>query len=222
MFESTKELINELSKLIEITPKIDKAIRFATRMHSEQYRHDKTPYANHPIRVAINLLKYKKSKEIEDLVCAALLHDTLEDTVLNYYDIAEFFGEFVANIVKDVTNNYDYINEIGKEKYLSIKLKSMTSYELVIKLCDRLDNIMDLKNSSPEFIERTIKETINIIDYVAKNRLSITDTQNKIIEEIIRIIEEYDKTNVYCDKIENIRRNLKVKIENQNILNRIK
>ena len=172
----------------------NKALEFATIMHNGQYRHDGTPYINHPIRVANYVMEFKKSKQLDTLITSAYLHDTIEDTSATYYDIVDNFGPQVASIVLELTNDEDLKNEIGKARYLEIKMKNMSSWALVIKLCDRLDNIMDMRNSNEGFIKRYIYETTEIIDYLVRNRV-LSLTHINIIKRILDCLIHLDKYN---------------------------
>lgn len=160
--------------------KIEKALEFAKEAHLNQIRADGTPYINHPIKVAENVKKYIKSKEIDNLIICALLHDTLEDTNTTYYDIANNFGYLVASIVLELTNDNEIKNLLGKTRYLQIKMKNMTNWALNIKLCDRLNNVMDLESATTTFQEKYTIETIDIISYLLENR-KLTQTQKDII-----------------------------------------
>lgn len=188
--------------------KIKEAIEFATTMHKGQTRHDGSDYINHPIRVANYVSKFKQSKNLDMIVICAYLHDTLEDTKTTYYDIIEKFGIQVASIVLELTTDEDLKNEIGKEKYLKYRMKKMSSYALVIKLCDRLDNLKDLKNSNEKFRQKYVKETIGIIQYIVFNRkLSITHI--KIIKEIVNELKLINKIdNEYKENVKMISKKL--------------
>lgn len=181
---------------IYISEKLKEAIEYATKMHEGQTRKDGTPYINHPLRVVEKVLYYKKSKNLETLLISACLHDTIEDTEATYYDINEKFGAQVASIVLELTTDKDMKNEIGKKCYLQIKMKNMSSWALVIKLCDRLDNVSDLINcNDSKFINKYIDETIGILKYLLENR-KLSNTHISIIESIIILLFQlgkYDK-----------------------------
>lgn len=162
----------------------EEALEYATRMHKGQYRKDGIEYITHPIKVAEYVRKFKKSSNIEILVAAAYLHDTIEDTEATYYDIVQKFGLEVAQLVLELTTDEDLKNEIGKTKYLEIKMKNMSSWALVIKLCDRLANVCDLENVEKNFREKYIKETIEILNYVTDNR-NLSKTHIKIMQYIL-------------------------------------
>lgn len=165
-----------------------KAIDFATLKHKGQVRFDGSPYINHPIRVAKNVKEFKKSKNKEIIVVAAILHDTLEDTDTSFNELVDLFGVMVAYLVLEVTTNEEMKKRLGKTVYLELEMSSMSSYALVIKLCDRLDNIRDLENASPAFRVKYVKETLDILDYVFLNR-NLSKTHIKIISEINKTLK---------------------------------
>ena len=185
-----KESVEQDDKISE---NLKKAIDYAVRMHKGQTRLTGDPYINHPLHVLQNVLKYKKSKNIETLLISACLHDTLEDTPTTYYDIVENFGPQVASLVLELTTDEDMKNALGKQQYLSIKMKNMSSWALVIKLCDRLDNVNDLLRCKDEvFKNKYINETIEIIDYLLKNA-KLSNTHITIIEQILRMLIQLSK-----------------------------
>lgn len=173
------------------TERIKRAFEFAYRMHERQRRSTGEPYINHPIRVANYVREFKRdSTNYENLVVAALLHDTIEDTTLIYYDIVEFFGPTVASIVLELTTDKDLKNAVGKTRYLEIKVKNMSSWALTIKLCDRLDNCSDLDMCSEEFRVRYTIETVSVLEYLLANR-SVNDTHKRIIARILAKLGNY-------------------------------
>lgn len=176
-----------LEKYPEMETKSEKALRFATEKHKGQYRKGKNPkeYITHPINVAKLIEKYKgNSSNIDELITAAYLHDTLEDTDVTYYELLENFGPLPASIIMEVTSNKEMQNLLGKNVYLSLKMLSMTSYALTLKLCDRLDNIMGLDDVDYEFRQKYINETIYIVDELFRKR-KLNKTQLRIITDIL-------------------------------------
>lgn len=169
--------------------KVNKALEYATIMHKGQYRKDGSEYINHPIRVANYVKKFKSSKNLETLIISAYLHDTLEDTKATYYFLVEKFGPQIASIVLELTSDSDFKKELGKTKYLQIKMKNMSSWALVIKLCDRLDNVSDLVNSNEFFKIKYTKETIEIINYLLDNR-KLSKTHLTIIKNILKELHQ--------------------------------
>ena len=163
-------------------------LNFASEKHSGQYRADGvTPYINHPILVAELVKQYKQSKNIDAIVAAALLHDTLEDTYTSYRELVDNFGEMVASMVMEVTNASYVPYLVGKDQYLKNKMLVMSNYALVIKLADRLANVIDCKTLPKERKERLTLDTNEIIKCLEDNR-KLTSAQinliNKIKEEL--------------------------------------
>jgi len=98
---------------------------------------------------------------------AALLHDTVEDCEdVSLQEIAEKFGYYVAALVDELTSDEKEIKKLGKTEYLKNKMAKMSSYGLVIKLSDRLDNVKDLNTTSETFQKKYTKETLEILDHL--------------------------------------------------------
>ncbi len=149
----------------------DYVLNFATKKHAGQTRADGvTPYINHPILVADLLKKYKKSRNIDAIVAAALLHDTLEDTYTSYRELEDNFGEMVASMVMEVTTASYMPQLIGKGNYLKHKMIDMSNYSLCIKLADRLANLIDAKTLSEDKKQKLVFDTYEIIEYLEEKR----------------------------------------------------
>lgn len=169
----------------------EQALAYARNAHKGQMRSDnKTPYIVHPTRVAQSVIQYKKSHNIDALVSAAYLHDTLEDTSATFEELQKLFGILVASLVQELTSDKDKIKQVGKTAYLSHKMATMSSYGLVIKLADRLDNVQDIKTAKSEAWRQKYKaETEQILSYIEKNRL-LSNTHQRIIKAIRDKINE--------------------------------
>ncbi|MFW6281358.1 MAG: HD domain-containing protein [bacterium] len=158
------------------------------------------PYINHPKRVAQIVKKFKgDSSKIDDLIKAALLHDTVEDTDTTLKDLEKLFGGLVASLVKELTSNKKEIEKKGKAEYLADKMINMSSWALVIKLSDRLDNVGDFKTASPKFVEKYKKETEQILEKLKKER-KLTGTQKRIIKAIEDKMKEFEEHSNSKDK----------------------
>ena len=147
-FDSTSAaLFDRLLEAIEDFPKNTRAMyRFAKRRHNDTgaiRKVSKEPYWVHPEGVAKIVMEHGGS-DIE--IKAAMAHDVLEDTGESYEDMAEKFGEKVASIVKEVTNDKDEIAKVGKEKYISEELCRLSPEALTVKLADMLYNMKDSPN----------------------------------------------------------------------------
>ena len=162
---------------------IDEVLAFAKERHKGQLRSDGHEYITHPIRVSELVTKYKPSKNINVLVAGALLHDVLEDTYTSYRELQDRFGEVVASLVMEVTSSTFMPKLVGKQIYLAHKMQYMSSYALIIKLADRLDNISDLRGLKEEKIRKTFFDTIYMINFIETKRI-LTDAQSNLIDAI--------------------------------------
>lgn len=147
-----------------------KALEYAKDKHKGQSRASGKPYITHPIRVAQLVTKYKKSKNLDLLITAALLHDTLEDTYASYREIEGKFGLNVADLVREIYTAKSQPNLVGKANYLARKMEDLSSYALVIKLADRLDNICDLEGLEEMRKHQMLSDTRYMVTYLKKHR----------------------------------------------------
>ncbi len=145
---------------------MDEIIEFMKNKHAGQIRKlSKDPYIVHPIKVAGIL---KAMHEQDDIIKAAFLHDTIEDTNTTFEELSEKFGLKVATLVKELTSDRSAIKELGKAQYLTNKMNDMSMEALTIKLADRLDNISDLNASDLEFARKYLRETQFILENVKR------------------------------------------------------
>lgn len=131
------------------------AAGLAARLHEHQYRKDgKTPYASHPVRVALTCILVFGVND-EAVVTAALLHDTIEDTTADYDDILEHYGKEVADIVAALTKDMRMV-EPEREKAYDEGLAQSSWKARLIKLADVYDNLTDAEDptSRRKAIER--------------------------------------------------------------------
>jgi len=142
--ENKESLFDYLLEDIEDFPKNTRAMyRFARRRHDDTgaiRKVSKEPYWVHPEGVAKIVMEHGGS-DIE--IKAAMAHDTMEDAGVSYDDMVEKFGDKVASIVKEVTNDKDEIAKVGKEKYISEELCRLSPEALTVKLADMLYNMKD-------------------------------------------------------------------------------
>ncbi|KAL5282813.1 HDDC3 family protein [Megaselia abdita] len=127
-----------------------KCVQFAAHKHRDQRRKDpfETPYINHPVNVATILASEGNVKD-EEIIMAALLHDTVEDTATTFEEIEELFGPVVCGIVREVTD--DKTLEKQERKRLQIVHAATASHKAkLVKLADKLDNLRDLLVNTPK------------------------------------------------------------------------
>ena len=189
--EPDPEVIIE-TKLSDFINKVKKAKEIATKYHSGQKRRGGADYIVHPENVAKILHEVKSSEHIAELIAACWLHDTVEDTELKHNKelIRKEFGDLVLSLVEELTSDDEQLKIMGKEKYLIEKMLHISSWGLVIKLCDRLDNVSDipklLKSDNPKLVawaKRYAKQTNSIIKHLEEHR-DLSETQKKLINKI--------------------------------------
>ena len=206
--ERAKEL---LYFRIEFDEDIEKALNFCITYHEGQYRKSGEEYAVHPILVANIVAYYGGDKE---MIIASLLHDVVEDTECTIEDIKKEFSESVANLVEGLTK----IVEIRDENLISSApedrlAKSALSFRkmlvasikdvrvLVIKLCDRLHNMLTIDALKEEKRKRIAEETLMVYAPIA-HRLGISTIKN-VLEDIsfsVVLPKEYEKIDSYLKK----------------------
>ncbi|GAX87246.1 GTP pyrophosphokinase [Lebetimonas natsushimae] len=224
--ESAKKLL--LSK--KDTPLIKKAIEFAVKAHAGQKRKSGEDYVIHPILVAA-ITAYFLNEEVP--IVAAILHDVVEDTPYTIYYIKDEFGSEVAELVEGLTKIVEIrgnslvpstSNEKLAKSALTFRKMILTSVNdirvLIIKLCDRLHNMLTLSALPPHKQKRIAEETLVVYAPIA-HRLGIATLKNlledlsfkyllpeeyKKIDEYIKANKEifYEKLNNFISKIEEL------------------
>jgi guanosine-3',5'-bis(diphosphate) 3'-pyrophosphohydrolase len=154
--------------------KIDHAFEFGARAHQGQTRASGQPYISHPVAVAAIVAELRLDAES---ICAALLHDVIEDTPVSVEQIRQEFGEDVANIVEGVSKldqlSFTSRGEAQVESFRKMMLAMIEDIRVIlVKLADRLHNMRTLDALPPEKRVRISKETLEIFAPIA-NRLGI-------------------------------------------------
>ncbi len=203
---------------------IMKAYNYAIANHGDQKRKSGEPYIIHPLQVAYTLA----GMELDDsTICAAILHDVVEDTDATYDDLVKEFNEEIAEMVDGVT-------KLGKLKYTTLKEQQVEDYRkmflamgkdirvILIKLADRLHNMRTLKYLTRDRQIANATETMDLYAPLA-NRLGmyslkweLEDLSFKYLypEEYREIVEGLDKKReerlAFIEKIlEEIKKQLK-------------
>ena len=129
--------------------KFIKAVAFAAEKHKNQRRKDASasPYINHPISLA-NVLANEGGIANEDVLMAAILHDTIEDTETSESELRDEFGSSVAEIVLEVTDDKSLSKAERKLKQIEHAPHVSMDAKLV-KLADKICNLRDILSSPP-------------------------------------------------------------------------
>ncbi|MGX9357375.1 RelA/SpoT family protein [Roseobacteraceae bacterium S113] len=144
--------------------KIRAAYAYGQEMHEGQFRHSGQPYFTHPVSVAALLTEQRLD---DATIITALLHDTIEDTRASYGEIAERFGDEIAELVDGVTKltNLQLNSSETKQAENFRKLFMAMSRDLrviLVKLADRLHNMRTIRAMRPEKQAQKARETMDI------------------------------------------------------------
>ena len=207
MYEPFKKLLDVLrksNKKYDIE-KIEKAYIYAEQLHAGQFRQSGEPYIYHPIAVAEVVADLGLDT---DSICAALLHDTVEDCSekTSLQQITERFGTDVAGIVdgltKIVTMQVEDKEEAHMENIRKMLLAMAKDYRVIfIKLCDRLHNMRTLAAKSPASQRSISLETMYIYAPLAHRlgmqimkqeleNISLYYLDRVAYDEILQLIDE--------------------------------
>lgn len=207
---------------------IQKAYKYAVEHHGDQRRKSGEPYIIHPINVAYILADIGLD---ESTICAALLHDVVEDTDATENDIKREFGEEISDMVAGVT-------KLGKIAFATVEEQQAEDYRkmflamgkdirvILIKLSDRLHNMRTLRHLKRDRQIAISKETMELYAPLA-NRLGLysikwelEDLAFKYLypEEFHELVEGINKKREERLKfIEKIMQDIRVELKKQKI-----
>jgi len=126
-----------------------KALAFAAHKHRDQRRkdHEASPYINHPIALADVLVNEGGVSDVE-VLCAALLHDTVEDTATTPEELVDAFGSRVARIVAEVTDD-KALNKADRKRLQVENAAHLSPEAKLVKLADKICNLRDVAERPP-------------------------------------------------------------------------
>lgn len=226
-FEKLIEVIKTNNPAANIE-KINAAYNLAYDAHKEQKRISGTPYITHPLAVALIVAEMQMDV---DSVCAALLHDVVEDTQYSSEDIKNLFGEQVALLVDGVTK-LDKIEFSNKEERDMENLRKMflamasDIRVIIIKFADRMHNMSTLISMSEEKQREKARETLSIFAPLAhrlgmyKIKWELEDLSLKYLDPIayFEIVKGINQKRQEREKyIDHIKLDLRQKLEELNI-----
>lgn len=138
-------------------PAIFEAAMFATKRHGDQKRGGSdTPYVHHCFDVARRIVKHKFTET--EMILAAILHDTIEDTDVTFEEIARLFGGYTANLVFDLTLPVEARKDRYKKQAFQLrKMRSMDFWGQALKVADKSSNVEDLIYHPPNWSLRAIR-----------------------------------------------------------------
>jgi GTP pyrophosphokinase len=163
----------------DVLHKIEAAYNFAANFHRDQRRRSGEPYINHPVEVALILTNDLHMDE--DSICAALLHDTVEDTPATLSEVRDLFGDNVAEIVDGVTKLTSiHVASMDEKQALNLRKMFLAMSKdirvVIVKLADRLHNMRTLAAIPPERQQYKARETMDVYAPLA-DRLGISQVK---------------------------------------------
>lgn len=197
------DLVKECQKYLNKSEiaEIKKAYEFAEKAHRGQFRQTGEAYINHPLSVAKILTSVYVDK---NTIIAALLHDTIEDCGVEKEEIAELFGEEVAELVDGVTkiNQLNFRNKnaalMANHQKILVGLVEDVRV-IIIKFADRLNNLETLWVKSKEKQKETAEETLEILAPIA-NRLGMHHLKASLEDTALR----YYKPDAFYEIVERL------------------
>jgi len=169
------------------------AKKFAQEKHKNQKRKDGvTPYSDH-LEGVVNRLKNLGVTD-KDVLCAAWLHDIIEDTDVTFDQINERFGREVAVIVLSLSKDQNILKKDREMQYIS-QLKDASFQTKIIKLCDISANLKDLANAPISKTQKN-KQIKKILHYLRIIKNDIIENKS----EYPKIQEMIDGINTICVK----------------------
>lgn len=174
--------------------KVKRAYEFAVRYHANQRRRSGEPYINHPVEVARILAEDLQMDE--DVICAALLHDTVEDTSATLEDLAREFGPAVAELVDGVTKLTSIqVESMDEKQALNLRKMFLAMSKdirvVLIKLADRLHNMRTLAALPANRRAFKARETMDVYAPLA-DRLGISSIKWEL-EDLAFFYLEHDE-----------------------------
>ncbi len=126
-----------------------KALAFAAHKHKDQRRKDvnASPYINHPISLANILCNEGRVTDV-DVICGALLHDTVEDTDTTPQELEAEFGVEIRDIVMAVTDDTSLPKDMRKQLQID-HAAALTDQAKLVKLADKISNLRDVADNPP-------------------------------------------------------------------------
>lgn len=171
------------------------ALKFAAERHRNQRRKDslKSPYINHPIDVTDLVYRVGGARDL-NILLAAMLHDTIEDTATRPEEIRELFGEEVLALVLELTDDKSLPKEERKRLQV-INAPHKSPAARLIKLADKASNIRDITRTPPaNWSLQRKREYLDwseeVVDGIRGTNAALEDHYDQILAEGRAILDQ--------------------------------
>jgi GTP diphosphokinase / guanosine-3',5'-bis(diphosphate) 3'-diphosphatase len=187
-----------IAALDERAPRVDRdrvaaCFDFVDRAHGPQLRQSGLPFVSHVVEVCRILIGLLEARIETPLVCAALLHDVVEDTSISLDEVDKRFGREVSRLVEGVTKlsglHFDSRRAEQAENFRKMLLSMARDLRVIfIKLADRLHNMRTLEYLNPEKVKRIAAETLDIYAPLA-HRLGMAGIKRELEDLSLKALE---------------------------------
>lgn len=161
------------------------AVAFAARAHKGQERKDgRTPYASHPFRVCL-IVRHLFGFDDRRMLITALLHDTIEDTTTDFDDLADKFGNEIAEWVAYLSKDKRRADDQRERAYIE-GLQSAPWQVQVCKLADVYDNLQDATGLAEERRKRTIGRAEQYVGALAVSKAPQLAQPLALVQQLLR------------------------------------
>lgn len=162
-----------------------KALRFASDKHMTHRRKgcDSVPYINHLIKVA-EILYTIGDENNEEILAAAILHDTLEDTDTTFEELNSIFGTRIAELVREVTDDMSLSYEDRKRHQIKNAI-FISNDARKLKIADKISNIKDILELPLNWSNRRKRQYIDWAEQVITNCRGVNPKLDQAFDEIL-------------------------------------
>lgn len=184
---------DEQSKIVDLfsAERITQAITFAAKAHGAQMTPMGFPYLHHLMSVATHAMVGTRNdgfsiEDQENAIIAALLHDTIEDTAIEYNDVTEAFGDTIADAVSALTKNKLVGDKQAQMEDSIARIKAQPEWVWCVKLSDRITNLTGV----PAHWDEAKKQK-----YLSEARVlwnALHEASEDLSERLLRKIERYE------------------------------
>jgi guanosine-3',5'-bis(diphosphate) 3'-pyrophosphohydrolase len=184
---------NDMANALEhsVRPLLE-AVAFAARSHQGQLRKDgQTPYASHVFRVCL-VLRDVFGMDDRQVLTAAVLHDTVEDTTTDFDDLEEQFGPEVARWVAILSKD-KRLPEVEREQAYVTCLSRAPWQVKLCKLADIFDNVLDTSHVKPEQRARALKHAHLYLDALKQDMPEVARRPWQIVADLLATRESAEE-----------------------------
>lgn len=176
-----------------MTDLVIRALQFAAEKHRHQRRKDAetSPYINHPVDV-LSILALESGIDDPVVLCAALLHDTLEDTDTTLEELQQAFGDPIAAVVFELTDDQSlprperYASQLRKAPFYSMPAR-------LVRIADKIANTRDATRSPPpawtiERLEGHFRQSSQVMDRIRNTHAGMERLFDQAFDDAMKCV----------------------------------